>query len=438
MSHLAPLAATLLAATVGTPLEAPRPLDLPDAGCTDEVPRSPGLPDAGVTDEVLAEEPAEDDTDAAVEPMAPAGHSPAPGPGEARTFGAPAAAHAYGLHSPDPGAHHPRSGLRLTPLLHLVGEYGARFPSAARRSNAFSLPRAHGGLEVRLGAARGRLLLDAAHATAGGALLGVSGDSLVVRVREAWAGYRRRTLGTTIEARLGVVPSLLSPAMERAWQHRALGAVALERFQLASPTDFGLSLQLELPWRLGWAGVAVTNGEGYTARELNLGKNVEAALALHPLRATHLRRLVVLAGTTLGSSGLPESATVRYGGGVLWDGARLGLGITAFGFRGLLADANHSGYALEGFARATLIRHVLLAGRVQYLRRSLEARDDALDALVGAGLRVRGLDVFAAYSHVWLRGATWAALPGGAGGQLRLLASFKLPEGPKSQDSRAR
>ncbi len=155
-----------------------------------------------------------------------------------------------------------QSPLTWTPIVDAFGEFLARSPRDGVPFNAFSVPRVQAGLEAGWKGASARVLVEGVYATQGGALIGVAGDSVVVRLREAWGGYRLFFL----EAQLGLVPTLVVPEVERAFLFRELSADGLESYRIKAPADFGANLRAHLPGKYGWVGVSVTNGEGYTSR----------------------------------------------------------------------------------------------------------------------------------------------------------------------------
>jgi hypothetical protein len=326
--------------------------------------------------------------------------------------------------APDAGA--PTIELpRFTPRADAFSEFSARFAYDGPDSTTFSVPRVQLGLDAEWYGATGRVLVEGAYATAGGALIGVSGDSVVVRLREAWAGYRFHFL----EARLGLVPTLLIPELERGFRHRELTADGLELHRFLAPADFGGTLRVEFPAEFGWAGVAVTNGEGYTSRELNDGKNVELTTLVRPLTfVSKLRPLELVGSASFGSAGLPAVATQRLGGGVQWSTAVLGVGVSAFYARGLLADPSREGALVEGFARAMLFEHLLLAGRVTWFKRSLAGDDAQLETIVSAGGTVAFVEAFVAWVRTMTFGEARTALPGIDAHELRVVARFRWPE----------
>lgn len=311
-----------------------------------------------------------------------------------------------------------------SPVLDVVGEYAVRAPKDVRTFNGFSVPRAQAGLGVEWRGAEGRLVLEGVHATQGGALVGVAGDSAVARLREAWVGYRWRFL----KAQVGLTPALLLSELDAEWRHRALGPGSLEGFRLLPPTDFGASLRAELPARLGWVGAAVTNGEGYSSRELNGGKNVELTASVRPLPGGRLWPLALVASASFGSAGQPEIPTARFGGGLLWSGPRLGAAVMGYGFRGYLSDSARRGYLVEGNARGALFGRLLLAARLQYLRRDVTENDAQLEALGAVGVRAEPLEAFVVVAHTRLFGVAASALPGLAGTEVRLAVGLRWPD----------
>lgn len=299
--------------------------------------------------------------------------------------------------------------VELTPQLDLFGSFEGDFPADAKSYNRFAVPRALAGLEVHAEGVRGRLLVEGVYSTEGGALIGTAGDSEVIRLREAWGGYRWRFL----EARLGVIPDPQFAPLEHAWAFRQLAPDGLEAFHLASPADFGASLRGWLPADFGWVALAITNGEGYGQRELNTGKNLTLAANVRPVPA--LKQLEVVATGVLGSSGVGNTRADRLGGGVLWDGGWVGAGVTAHAFWGLADDGGRRGLLLQAFARVQLFERLLLAVRGEHLWRDFSATaDDSVSTLAaGAGVRLGyGCELFAEYERDALSPLARASLPG--------------------------
>jgi len=326
--------------------------------------------------------------------------------------------------SPDAGAPEPDAGFPMptfAPRADVIGEYAAHLPSEGPALNAFSAPRVQVGLDAQWLEASARVLLEGAYATSGGALVGVSGDSVVIRLREAWGGYRWRFL----EGRAGLVPSLAIPEFERAFRFRGLSADALENTRLLPPADFGATLKVHLPAHVGWVGASFTNGEGYTSRELNPGKNVEVTALVRPFSTLPLE---VVALGSFGSTGLPPISTSRVGGGAQWSGRVIGAGISGYYARGLLLDATREGLVVQGFVRATLFEHLLLAARAQWFNRALASGDGVFDALVGVGGAVAFLELFVAWARTITVGAARTALPGVDAHEVRVVLRMRWPE----------
>jgi hypothetical protein len=209
---------------------------------------------------------------------------------------------------------------------------------------------------------------------------------------------------------------------------RELGPTALEGYRLLAPADLGALVRATLPGGFGWVGAAVTNGEGYTSRELNPGKNVEVAAAVHPLPAGRWWPVTLVAGASFGSSGLPEIATHRFGGAAMWAGRQLGVSAGLFGIFGLDGDAAQRGYVFEVTARGMLFEHVLLAARWQYLRRSTTFDDAVMDVMGAVGGRLSFVELFFAVGRTTGIGAARTALPGNDATQVRLVARARWPE----------
>jgi hypothetical protein len=227
------------------------------------------------------------------------------------------------------------------------------------------------------------VLLEAVRSAASGGLLGVGGDSLLVRVREAYAGWVPLE---GLELDLGMVPTLAVDTLDAAGAMRPVAEALLESSGLEAPSDLGLRARYALPRQYGWVAVAATNGEGYTQPERNRGKNLSVAAELHPLPATQAWPLAVLVEAQDGSQGAARVATDRLTGAVLWDGRRVHAGLTGtLGF-GVDGSASKRAAVVELFARVEPVERVRVLARLSHWQRDLSVSDDRIDSvLVGAG-----------------------------------------------------
>ena len=89
----------------------------------------------------------------------------------------------------------------------------------------FDVPRVHAAIEGGNATLRGRVLVEATRSASEGSLIGVAGDSLVLRVREAYAAFRP-VAWASFDA--GVVPTLTIPELDGTWMTRAVAPSALE------------------------------------------------------------------------------------------------------------------------------------------------------------------------------------------------------------------
>ncbi|MGQ0508118.1 MAG: hypothetical protein ACT4TC_22695 [Myxococcaceae bacterium] len=315
--------------------------------------------------------------------------------------------------------------LKLAPLLDLFGQYEFRTLSGAETFHELSVPRAHLGLDARWRGVQGRVLLESTRVSTGGALLGIAGDSLVIRLREAYAGYR---IGF-FQAQLGLVRTLEIPVLDLSFQHRPVGPSALEGYGLSSPADLGLRLRGDLPANFGFVEVAAFNGDGYTSRELNRGKNLSALVAIRPAPAVLAPLTLVVSGTS-GSTGTQRSRADRLGGGALWSSDRLGFGATAWYASGIGDDSLRRGVVTELFARGELFERLILGVRASLFSRDLSNSRDRvvnIQATVGARIQTR-LTVFAIFERNAPTALTSTALPGTDYTAFKLTARLWLPE----------
>lgn len=261
----------------------------------------------------------------------------------------------------------------------VFGQYELLFPAGADWNHRFTLPRAWMYLAFRVENAVGRVLVEGARAIDDGALSGIADDSLLFRVREAWGGYRVADL---VEMRVGLVPTLLTPWLTQHWYLRGVGRIGLREFDLLAPADLGASTFIDLPEGFGRVGVSYTNGEGYSSRELNRGKNLEVAADVHPLAfVPELRFLALVLGYTNGSLGAGSARSDRIVGGVLWDQREIGAGVSTSYLLGLSDRGEREGLLVDAWARGLLFEHLVLGAQVLHLARDVSSGNDTLTSL---------------------------------------------------------
>jgi hypothetical protein len=319
---------------------------------------------------------------------------------------------------------------RLAPGLDVFAGYRATVPESDAWYHEFTLGRAHAWLDGSMGPARARVLLEAVRSAGEGALLGVAGDSLVARFREAWVGF---DLFDRVEARAGLVPTLTLPAVESAEGLRPLAASPLEQGELLWPADLGATARVRLPADLGWAGAGVYNGEGYWQRDLNRGKNTEFFLLAQPLAAlTWGQPLHLCLSYSNGSRGTGRARSNRTVGALWWQDKRWSGGVAMAYLQGLEQDGARSGWLGHVFLHARLWESLLLGARFTHLVRDQDAPADKLTgvlATVGWAMG-RHLELYAALQR-WLPGDRYqSAVPVSDRWEFQIVGRMRLGAEP--------
>jgi hypothetical protein len=306
------------------------------------------------------------------------------------------------------------TGLAVRPGLEIIADYDLHIDRAAGAytfDHAFELQRGHASLDAAYGPASARLVLEAVRSASEGALLGVAGDSLVFRVREASIGLHP---WTWLDLEGGVIPTLTIPELDGTFALRAVAATPLESTGLDAPADLGASARVVFPRGYGFVSVAATNGEGYTGRELNRGKNVEAAAELHPFAAARIARpLALFASGSLGSSGTGSARADRVTAALLWQGLRIRAGAAFTYAIGAGEDGDQRGWLLDGFARTEPIDRFILGVRAFWWARDLRVSGDSVGAFTAAaGYRVvTPLEGFVSVTRTFPEATAATALP---------------------------
>jgi len=275
----------------------------------------------------------------------------------------------------------------------------------------FEVTRAHARIDAEFEGARARVLVEGVRSATEGALLGVAGDSFILRLREAWAGY---TAWDIIETRLGMVPTMTTGPIESLWGMRMVAASGAERAGLLSPADLGGTIRGLFPKGFGWVGVGAYNGEGYSQRELNRGKNIEIATELHPFAFSDAAApFTVLASYSSGSSGTGLARSDRVSTSLGWQGDVIRGGAN-FTYAWGNADQGDTLSLLgEGFIRVRPIERLSLGANAVFWKRDLASESDWLVTITGSAgyFIVDPLGIFLAVDGFLLGEQAEQALP---------------------------
>ncbi|MDI3290189.1 hypothetical protein [Polyangium sp. 15x6] len=315
------------------------------------------------------------------------------------------------------------TGLKVTPGLEMFAQYAVRWTATepGQRSwfHLFEVPRVHGAITGEFGPAVGRVVVEGVRSASEGALIGVAGDSIVLRLREAWAGVK---YSSWFVFAAGVVPTLTVPELEGTWRLRVVGPAPIEQTGMLSPADLGATARVNLPRKYGFVAVGAYNGEGYTNRELNRGKNIEIAASVHPAPGGAARPLAIFGSYVIGSSGTGLSRADRLTGSVLWQGTRVRAGASVTHAWGLADDGARRSLLVDGFVRVEPVDRLMFGLRGAYWNRDLGAAGDTVATVTGSvGYRVaQPLEGHVAVTRQVPGEVAQAALPGSDFWELRL------------------
>ncbi len=152
------------------------------------------------------------------------------------------------------------------------------------------------------------LRVEAVRSAGPQSLIGVDGNSLILRLAQAY-GHAAVHLGPIdIGARFGQVPERWIEQLEKGYDTRGADPLASDRVVMFDRADLGATLTLS-----GWKGrfdvdASFTNGEGRAQLELNQGKNTTLIATVRPWRTRHARGPIALAVHGMyrdGSYGVP-------------------------------------------------------------------------------------------------------------------------------------
>lgn len=211
------------------------------------------------------------------------------------------------------------------------------------------------GAEVRI---------EAIRSAVGRSLLGIDGNSLVLRSRRAY-GWGHGWIGPIhVEGRLGLVPDPWVEAVESHYDFRGLSPLLGESGIFFDAADAGAGLVVRGPadWFGGDAvrlSVAFTNGEGRNESERNNGKNLTAVLSVQPVVA-HIAGEALRVGLhgawREGSTGFGSARSNRTALGVTAQHPRAELGFEWITAHGYLGDGSIRAAGYGGWVGGQILR----------------------------------------------------------------------------------
>jgi len=308
------------------------------------------------------------------------------------------------------------TSLLVKPGLEIFAQYtyrNARAEDGGRSwYHEFDLPRVHGSLDAEMGDVRARILLEGVRSAGAGSLVGVASNSVVIRVREAYAAYKPFQL---LEICGGMVPTFTVPELDGTAKLRPVTISPLEGNQLASPADLGAGARFTFPKKYGFFGLGLYNGDGYASPELNRGKSIEVAGEIHPAPGGPLLPFGLFVSYVNGSTGAELSRSDRLTGLVVWQGKRVRAGAGATYAWGIGGNGIQEALLVDGFVRAEPVNRLLLGARAtHFIRDTSITLGDALTTLTGTvGYRLADpVESFFAIAHQGPSDFTRAIVPG--------------------------
>ena len=142
-------------------------------------------------------------------------------------------------------------------------------------------------------------------------------NAYTIRAKYAYLQYDANKMdnGLQVTGRIGILHNVVIDHQETFWP-RYLSQVAVERAGYFSSADVGLATLVALPNKLGEFYATITNGPGYTSREIDRFKDYAARLSLTPLANTKdLPLLSTFTVTAWGYKGATASSFVNGGAG---------------------------------------------------------------------------------------------------------------------------
>ena len=251
----------------------------------------------------------------------------------------------------------PQAGY-LDMAVNLFGDHISRFPEGQDSYGEFRLLRAETGLLVGYGPwARGEVRLEAIRSAGAQSLFGVDQNSMVLRVKRAWAGLGLNFSGFRVEVQGGMVFDPWVEAVQSGYDYRGVSALVTERGEFYDAADLGAKLMFS-----GWGGLlevalGFANGEGRNQVEQNNGKNITGVVTIRPWMPTLFGQpaaLGIVLAARDGSLGAGSVRNHRYSAALTFRSARVHGGIEYAFADGYLGRAARMSDGLGLWAGGTL------------------------------------------------------------------------------------
>lgn len=228
--------------------------------------------------------------------------------------------------------------------------------------NSFELTRGEAGLDLRWENYGGELRMEAVRSAGPQSLLGVDGDSLLMRVKRAWGFGRFDLKFMAVEVRGGLINDSWIDSVQFIYDLRGATATLGERGLFYDTSDLGGEALLDVMDGLVRVRVSATNGEGRNQREQNSGKNTTAVLVVRPLQFKwrgDLTSLNLLASYRDGSAGAASARNHRLAGALIMASSSMGAGFEIIRAQGYLGRAELEAQGLGAWANVSILRPYL-------------------------------------------------------------------------------
>jgi hypothetical protein len=282
--------------------------------------------------------------------------------------------------------------------LHVDAEAIARAEHTETSTDAFDeteLTRARLGVALDLPTTFERagldLRLEAVRSAARDSVLGVAGDSLILRAAVAQAVFAADAGPVRLTARGGLVEDTHRRRISTAWDLRVVDAPLVERAQFGHTADLGGALEAAVFDGDLALEFAVTNGEGVAEAEQDTHKNLTLTLSGVPLRAWE-HALVGSLQAVRGTRGAGGTRADALSGLVAIQGPIVGAGVEYTRLAGVLDRGEREADALGAWLRGDVWHPWLgLWARFDRLDTDYVARGSVQKRL-GAGLYSTPID----------------------------------------------
>ncbi len=187
-----------------------------------------------------------------------------------------------------------------------------------KNTNEFFLKRAELSFKASyLSYFGGKITFEAVRSGTAASNSGIDGNSILLRVKNAYGFLNKDFSFVNIEAKAGIIPEPYIASIESIYEYDGLKKSFAEKSEIYVTSDAGVSAAVSFFDKRISLTLMLSNGEGYNEIERNNGKNLSLMISSIPLKTEN--NLIMLSGNYRnGSIGFDSAKNSAFSGMIGW------------------------------------------------------------------------------------------------------------------------